>query len=729
MKHESRVALTWAPLIAVLIIAAASMLIVGGSDAYENSPAGGSFLSSESNEHYAFIDVSIDGEVKQLKYKAGKAITIEPDIDKVIDRGGNKYVLKNFTMNKKEFNFIGYVPKAGTTIQVEANYEPACIITLNYVSDKMDRDAVDYREYSNSHTYYAYVGENCNRHVATNDEQAKWFKPAIGYSYMFKGWFDENGNPWNWIATGNITLHADYESSLFPSYNPTLVTEKAVKDPVLFNVTTDEDGNLVYVYYIGTATDVLLGTYWEAYNSGGFTRSESEKETDIHSVSTYVVHTIETTNGNKITNTHDSTDDEKALLKSRNVKDPVSSGTNNTPLGIDLNVISTGVSTVGKIVSCIPGGEIAGAVVTGIGGVIGLAKYVSDATSDQNAMDRWERIIESTNVETVDSHEKTTEVMTSQGFKYAPVGSYLVYGVFGGVDYYQMEKYSPSGKYLGRSITYTAFDRHDAYSSIYCPNSPNTGADGFRVDLVKTHDISQDKAKNDLKKFLNDRKAILANDGSLIKCFDNAAPSARVNVVVDASSVKEKAFSGCTSMSSIKMPNVESIGKDAFSGCKSLAFISMPKIKSIGENAFNGCTGLITNLKLALSEKSIELEKDATHMLKVVGGSVSDATKAVWTSSDSSVASVSDGLVKAISGGTATIYAFVDGEKIASCLVNVAQSEEEENHDDGGIIGAICDFFGGIANAIGEFFGGIGDFFGGLFGGVVEPSTLKRQIP
>ena len=182
-------------------------------------------------------------------------------------------------------------------------------------------------------------------------------------------------------------------------------------------------------------------------------------------------------------------------------------------------------------------------------------------------------------------------------------------------------------------------------------------------------------------------------------------------------------------MSSIKMPNVESIGKDAFSGCKSLAFISMPKIKSIGENAFNGCTGLITNLKLALSEKSIELEKDATHMLKVVGGSVSDATKAVWTSSDSSVASVSDGLVKAISGGTATIYAFVDGEKIASCLVNVAQSEEEENHDDGGIIGAICDFFGGIANAIGEFFGGIGDFFGGLFGGVVEPSTLKRQIP
>ena len=52
------------------------------------------------------------------------------------------------------------------------------------------------------------------------------------------------------------------------------------------------------------------------------------------------------------------------------------------------------------------------------------------------------------------------------------------------------------------------------------------------------------------------------------------------------------AFNGCSSLTSVSLPNVEIIGDNAFKGCSGLTSVSLPCVTSIGKNAFNGCSGL-----------------------------------------------------------------------------------------------------------------------------------------
>ena len=65
-------------------------------------------------------------------------------------------------------------------------------------------------------------------------------------------------------------------------------------------------------------------------------------------------------------------------------------------------------------------------------------------------------------------------------------------------------------------------------------------------------------------------------------------------IIYSVTSIGDYAFSQCSSLSSITIPNsVTSIGEVAFSGCSSLTSITIPNsVTSIGAHAFNGCSSL-----------------------------------------------------------------------------------------------------------------------------------------
>ena len=77
-------------------------------------------------------------------------------------------------------------------------------------------------------------------------------------------------------------------------------------------------------------------------------------------------------------------------------------------------------------------------------------------------------------------------------------------------------------------------------------------------------------------------------------------------IITSGDSIGERAFSGCTSLTSITIgDSVTSISDSAFSGCTSLTSVTIPNsVISIGNGAFSGCTSF-TNVTIHDSVTSI----------------------------------------------------------------------------------------------------------------------------
>ena len=78
------------------------------------------------------------------------------------------------------------------------------------------------------------------------------------------------------------------------------------------------------------------------------------------------------------------------------------------------------------------------------------------------------------------------------------------------------------------------------------------------------------------------------------------------NVVYNVTSIGDWAFSECSGLTSVTIPNsVTSIGNRAFSGCSGLTSVNIPNsVTSIGIGIFSGCTGL-TSITIPNSVTSI----------------------------------------------------------------------------------------------------------------------------
>ena len=73
-------------------------------------------------------------------------------------------------------------------------------------------------------------------------------------------------------------------------------------------------------------------------------------------------------------------------------------------------------------------------------------------------------------------------------------------------------------------------------------------------------------------------------------------------------SVGEKCFRGCSSLTSITIPNsVTSLGSSCFDGCSSLTSITIPNsVTSLGNSCFNGCSSLTSIYMLPSTPPSTE---------------------------------------------------------------------------------------------------------------------------
>lgn len=74
--------------------------------------------------------------------------------------------------------------------------------------------------------------------------------------------------------------------------------------------------------------------------------------------------------------------------------------------------------------------------------------------------------------------------------------------------------------------------------------------------------------------------------------FSSGLSSVTTIILPNAESIGNDAFQGCISLTKLDAPKVKTIGSSAFSYCSSLTSVDMPNVTSIGSTAFRQCTKL-----------------------------------------------------------------------------------------------------------------------------------------
>lgn len=108
-------------------------------------------------------------------------------------------------------------------------------------------------------------------------------------------------------------------------------------------------------------------------------------------------------------------------------------------------------------------------------------------------------------------------------------------------------------------------------------------------DSLASFDVAEGNSKySDVDGVLFDK-----DKTKLIK-YPAARAGAEYTVPATATSVEERAFEGCKTLTNVNLGSVTAIPEEAFSDCTSLITVTSNSVTEIGEDAFSGCTALAT---------------------------------------------------------------------------------------------------------------------------------------
>ncbi len=161
-------------------------------------------------------------------------------------------------------------------------------------------------------------------------------------------------------------------------------------------------------------------------------------------------------------------------------------------------------------------------------------------------------------------------------------------------------------------------------------------------------------------------------------CFANCRSLSEVILPSGLVSIKDNVFQYCTSLKSVVIPSgVTSIGENVFKGCSSLETIYGYAGSCAETYAKDNNLNFIAVKEAAsikLSKSSLSLEKGKSYALNVTFDPSDTTDQTIkWKTSDSSVAAVKNGTVKAVSVGKAVITAVSANGKKSTCTVTVTE--------------------------------------------------------
>ena len=239
-----------------------------------------------------------------------------------------------------------------------------------------------------------------------------------------------------------------------------------------------------------------------------------------------------------------------------------------------------------------------------------------------------------------------------------------------------------------------AFGRCAALKTVNFKNVKELGEESFTQSGLTSADLSSVEIIGK-KAFSADTSLTSVTFGNASIQIGNQAFSRTGLISVDlpgGATLDNYAFYNCASLTEVVLgEGITAIPASCFNGATSLESVTIPvSLQTVGANAFAKCTKLkaahytgtqaqwnnVTvsagnDCLTALMKKGVSLDK--TEVTLAAGETVTltaTAEGVIWNSSNNTVATVENGVVKAVAMGKATITATV-GEETAACVVTV----------------------------------------------------------